>query len=90
MLRYYEDEVRIMALRRERLPHQQNKAVSSQGKKVKLYAVSSQSFDRELAINFSQNCTMLLPTSCVSGCWHGLLVPPLGQGSERPPTTTGS
>lgn len=28
MLRYYEDEVRIMALRRERLPHQQNKAVS--------------------------------------------------------------
>mgnify|MGYP002804065722 FL=1 len=27
MLRYYEDEVRIMALRRERLPHQQNKAV---------------------------------------------------------------
>ena len=41
MLRYYEDEVRIMALRRERLPHQQNKAVSSKGEKVKLYAESS-------------------------------------------------
>ena len=26
MLRYYEDEVRIMALRRERLPQHENKA----------------------------------------------------------------
>ena len=27
MLRYYEDEVRILALRRERLPREENKAV---------------------------------------------------------------
>jgi hypothetical protein len=29
MLRYYEDEVRIMALRRERLPQHENKAYIS-------------------------------------------------------------
>ena len=29
MLRYYEDEVRIMALRRERLPQHENKADTS-------------------------------------------------------------
>ena len=42
----------------------------------------------QLEIN-SQNCTMLL-SRCVPGRWNGLLVPALGEGSERPPTTTGS